>query len=138
MAKGFLISVLVFLLAASACAQSWGPWEAPEQKQTAFKAQPNALETAIKLFQQHISKVDGPRCPMYPTCSAYGLQAVNKHGAVVGTFMVVDRLYREQDSKQISQRKIAKYGYIRFFDSLSDNDFWLQAKSKSHTHQENR
>ncbi|SHI54549.1 putative membrane protein insertion efficiency factor [Malonomonas rubra DSM 5091] len=137
MTKTFII-ILMLLIAAPACAENWGPWEAPKQKRSTSTPQANPLEVAIKLFQKHISSVDGPRCPMYPTCSGYGLQAVKRHGPLLGTFLLVDRLFREQDSELISQRKIVKYGYIRFFDPVDDNDFWLQRMSKENPHPENR
>lgn len=39
--------------------------------------------------------MDGPRCPMYPSCATYGDQAVREYG-LWGLLMLVDRLfYRE-------------------------------------------
>lgn len=48
----------------------------------------------IKVFQVLISPQDGPNCRHTPTCSAYGKEAVAKHGALIGSFMAGERLLR--------------------------------------------
>lgn len=98
----------------------------PNPKVNVPTSNQGALQLAVKLFQKYISPVDGPRCPMYPTCSAYSLQALRKHGPVIGVFQTVDRLYREGDQAHEHQSPIEKWGFIRFYDPLSENDFWLE------------
>ena len=34
------------------------------------------------------------KCPYYPTCSCYGLEAVKKYGAVKGGYMAAWRILR--------------------------------------------
>lgn len=48
----------------------------------------------IRMFQVFISSQDGPNCRHTPTCSAYGKEAVAKHGALIGSFMAGERLLR--------------------------------------------
>jgi putative membrane protein insertion efficiency factor len=48
----------------------------------------------IRFYQTVISPQDGPSCRFHPTCSAYGRQAVQKHGALLGAFMAGERLIR--------------------------------------------
>ena len=36
----------------------------------------------IKLYQKVISPLTPPSCRFYPTCSHYGIEAVEKHGAL--------------------------------------------------------
>lgn len=48
----------------------------------------------IRFFQIVISPQDGPNCRHIPTCSAYGRQAVVKHGAFLGAVMAGDRILR--------------------------------------------
>lgn len=48
----------------------------------------------IRVFQLWISPLDGPSCRFSPTCSAYGIAAVRKHGAVLGGFLAGDRILR--------------------------------------------
>jgi len=48
----------------------------------------------VRFFQIVISPQDGPNCRHIPTCSAYGRQAVVKHGAFWGSILAGDRLLR--------------------------------------------
>ncbi|MCL2156119.1 MAG: membrane protein insertion efficiency factor YidD [Leptospirales bacterium] len=48
----------------------------------------------IRFFQIVISPQNGPKCRHTPTCSAYGRIAVEKHGALLGSFLAGDRLLR--------------------------------------------
>jgi len=47
----------------------------------------------LSVFRDHISAVDGDRCPSVPTCSAYGVHAFKKHGFFKGWMMTVDRTW---------------------------------------------
>jgi len=107
-------------------AADWGPWEAPAAKPQQVVHSSDPLQLAVKVFRKYISPVDGPRCPMYPTCSSYSLQALCKHGPLLGVFQTVDRLYREGDAAHEHDQPVPKWGYIRFYDPLEDNDFWLE------------
>lgn len=48
----------------------------------------------IRGYQLVISPLLGPRCKYYPSCSAYGLEAVRTHGAVVGAALAAWRVLR--------------------------------------------
>jgi putative membrane protein insertion efficiency factor len=48
----------------------------------------------IKLYQWTISPLLGPVCKYYPSCSHYGYQAINVHGAVKGTALTAWRILR--------------------------------------------
>ena len=48
----------------------------------------------IKLYQRYISPVKITRCPYIPTCSAYGLEAIEKHGALKGSILAIWRILR--------------------------------------------
>ncbi|MFW5861068.1 MAG: membrane protein insertion efficiency factor YidD [Spirochaetota bacterium] len=48
----------------------------------------------IRFFQKVISPQDGPNCRFNPTCSAYGRQAVERYGLIIGGFMAGDRVIR--------------------------------------------
>ena len=53
-----------------------------------------ALSGAIRFYRTVISPTQGPRCGFYPSCSAFGLEAIHMHGPVQGTLMTADRLTR--------------------------------------------
>jgi hypothetical protein len=84
----------------------------------------------IVFFQRVISPVDGDRCPSYPTCSAYSIQAYQRHGALLGTLMTVDRLFHEASEKEFAPT-IEVYGVARIYDPLSGNEFWRDEKRKT-------
>ena len=71
------------------------------QKQLETSAVKLVLQGGIKLFQKRVSPIDGPRCGFHPTCSSFGLTAINRHGAVTGGLMTVDRLIRCNPWKRV-------------------------------------
>lgn len=36
----------------------------------------------IRLYQKYISPMTPPSCRFHPTCSSYGIEAIQKHGAI--------------------------------------------------------
>ncbi len=48
----------------------------------------------IVLYKKLLSPAIGRDCIYTPTCSMYTLDAINKHGAIKGTFMGVKRILR--------------------------------------------
>ena len=48
----------------------------------------------IKLYRKYISPMISTKCPYYPSCSEYGLQAVQKYGAVKGGALAAWRILR--------------------------------------------
>ena len=48
----------------------------------------------ITFYRRVISPMLGPRCKYFPTCSAYGLAAVQTHGAAKGSVLATWRLLR--------------------------------------------
>ncbi len=53
-----------------------------------------AFMAAIRFYQREISPLCPPRCRYIPTCSEYALEAVEKYGAVKGTFLATKRILR--------------------------------------------
>ena len=50
--------------------------------------------SAIRFYQREISPLSPPRCRYIPTCSQYALEAVEKYGAIKGTFLATKRIRR--------------------------------------------
>lgn len=48
----------------------------------------------IKVYQRTLSRVLPPSCRFYPSCSEYGVQALQKHGALKGSWLTVKRVAR--------------------------------------------
>lgn len=53
-----------------------------------------ALIGLVRLYQILLSPIFGRQCRFYPTCSAYFIGAVRKHGAVRGALRGVWRICR--------------------------------------------
>ncbi len=48
----------------------------------------------IRFYQIVISPLKPPSCRFYPTCSHYGLEAVQRFGALKGGFLTVKRILK--------------------------------------------
>jgi putative membrane protein insertion efficiency factor len=48
----------------------------------------------IRFYQKFISPLTPPSCRYYPTCSAYAVTAIQKHGVIAGTIMGAARILR--------------------------------------------
>ena len=53
-----------------------------------------AVMGLIRVYQLTVSPLLGPRCKYYPSCSHDGLEAVKRHGAVVGIVLAAWRILR--------------------------------------------
>ncbi len=54
----------------------------------------NILIAAIRFYQKYISPMKRTKCPYIPTCSQYGLEAIQKHGAFKGFILATWRIMR--------------------------------------------
>ena len=52
------------------------------------------LLALISFYRRWISPLIGPRCRFIPTCSAYGLEAIERHGPWRGGWLTLRRLLR--------------------------------------------
>ena len=52
------------------------------------------LKMIIKIYQKVISPLTPPSCRFYPTCSNYGLEAIDTHGAMKGSWLAVRRILK--------------------------------------------
>ena len=50
----------------------------------------------IRVYRRFLSPLKPPVCRFYPTCSQYGLEAIEKYGAAKGGWLLVKRLARCQ------------------------------------------
>jgi len=48
----------------------------------------------IRFYQLAISPWLPPRCRYQPTCSAYAVEALQKHGAIKGSWLAIRRISR--------------------------------------------
>ena len=48
----------------------------------------------IKVYQKTISRVLPPSCRFYPSCSQYGVEALEKYGVFKGGWLTIKRIGR--------------------------------------------
>lgn len=49
---------------------------------------------SIKFYQKYLSPLKGTKCPYIPSCSQYGLEAVEKYGVIKGSILAIWRILR--------------------------------------------
>ncbi len=53
-----------------------------------------ALLWLIRFYQTAISAYTKPKCKYYPTCSNYGIEAIERFGAIKGSALTIWRVLR--------------------------------------------
>jgi len=48
----------------------------------------------IKFYQKYISGLKRPSCKYFPSCSQYGVEAIEKYGAFKGVLLTIWRILR--------------------------------------------
>ncbi|HYA85653.1 MAG TPA: membrane protein insertion efficiency factor YidD [Nitrospirota bacterium] len=143
--KPALSILLIFLLAQSAPAESWGPWSTspeapvvsqPEDLNSGHRDHPELISQSISatpflwlitFYQKTINRIINGRCHMYPTCSQYSVQAIRKHGPIIGIMMTADRIMHEGSEQELIP-SIKVGNHDRFYDPVEYNDFWWYHK----------
>jgi putative membrane protein insertion efficiency factor len=54
----------------------------------------HVLKILIRAYQLVLSPLLGPRCRFYPSCSRYTLEAIERHGALRGSWLGAKRICR--------------------------------------------
>ncbi|OPL11516.1 MAG: hypothetical protein AVO39_05420 [delta proteobacterium MLS_D] len=104
------------------------PWDfntGPEAAASGHEEKPSSeLEgTLLRGFRTllvSISRVDGDRCPMYPTCSAYSIAVFKRYGFIKGFVMTFDRVMR-CGGNTLDMVPLTDKGY---YDPPERNDFY--------------
>jgi len=83
------LSLVILLFMPLAAVENHAHQQAQEE------ADPGAtMDFAFKVYENIISPIDGDRCNMFPSCSAYSKQSIATHGLIKGILMTADRLMR--------------------------------------------
>ncbi|MHB8771772.1 MAG: membrane protein insertion efficiency factor YidD [Syntrophales bacterium] len=77
----------------------------------------------VHFYQHYLGPSWGQRCAYHPSCSNYALEAIGKHGALIGAIMTFDRLQHEPDEARSAPQVVAE-GMMKFHDPLENNDYW--------------
>lgn len=49
---------------------------------------------AVRFYRKYISPMKAPCCIYTPTCSEYAIEALEKYGALKGTYLAIRRILR--------------------------------------------
>ena len=52
------------------------------------------LITMIRFYQRYLSPLKSTKCPYHPSCSNYGIEAIQKYGAFKGGILALWRIIR--------------------------------------------
>lgn len=52
------------------------------------------LITMIRFYQRYLSPLKSTKCPYHPSCSNYGMEAIQKYGAFKGGILALWRIIR--------------------------------------------
>lgn len=78
------------------------------------------LMVPIKAYQLTFSVLRGPVCRFYPSCSAYAMTALSRHGAIKGTYLAIHRILRCHPWNPGGVDHVPEVGQIRRSKSESD------------------
>ncbi|MGD6781570.1 MULTISPECIES: membrane protein insertion efficiency factor YidD [Bacillaceae] len=48
----------------------------------------------IRFYRKFISPLTPPTCRFYPTCSHYGMEAIERFGAIKGGWLTIKRIFK--------------------------------------------
>ena len=77
----------------------------------------------IRFYQIYISPYKGTKCPYFPSCSGYGVEAIKKHGALIGSVLTAWRILR--------CNPFSKGGYDPVPDKIDFSKFYCNFRRKN-------
>ncbi|MFC1858351.1 membrane protein insertion efficiency factor YidD [Thermodesulfobacteriota bacterium] len=111
-----LITIILSFLSGYASAE--------EKKPIPNTLSPSPALFPLRFFAKTLSRADGNRCPLHPTCSGYSMETFEKHGLIMGWIMTCDRLIRCGRDELKKSPTIRVKGVKKRYDPVENNDFW--------------
>jgi putative membrane protein insertion efficiency factor len=107
MALRKLTAYLVFAWAFLVAAPAPGASETSDSPSLSDNPIKRVLESLLIGYRSGLSRLDGPTCGFYPSCSRYANLAIQRHGPLKGIFMTGDRLLRCHPSQDPDAPRLA-------------------------------
>jgi len=87
-------------------------------------SQPPVWSSPLTFYQRVISRADGDRDPMFPSCSTYAATVFKRYNPVTAWILTSDRLLRcGHDEVRLAPQVYLKGG-ARTYDPVEANTFW--------------
>lgn len=121
-----LMPIVPFVL----CAWGWNPWEDLESENKELKLEnphpggPTML--FMRFYSKYIGPIDGPNCTFRPSCGAYCMKAIRKHGWLLGWIMGCERAMRYHRNYHLYPRTFDG-DRVYMYDPVQENDFWFSS-----------
>jgi len=136
-------SIVIMLGAARASPLPWVPeWESNQDSavcgstgggEDSGNLVSPPLILIIEFYRRFWSPAYDPNCTFVPSCSAYGTQAIRKHGPVVGAMMTAERIMRDHQLNLTYYPTMEVEGRRFYSDPLEANDFWFPSENDTGT-----
>lgn len=115
----FLAALLLFSLStAAAQADETGGFSSNHRNE-----QP-AWSSPLLFFQRVISRADGDRCPMHPSCSHYAATVFERYNPITAWILTCDRLLRCGHDEMRTAPQVLVKGALHAYDPVEANTFW--------------
>lgn len=101
-----------------------------DERQDPSRQNVSAWTSPLKFYQKIISRADGDRCPMYPSCSHYASNAFKQHGVLKGWILTCDRLLRCGHDEVRKAPKVQINGRLYTYDPVKVNTRWWSHSAK--------
>ncbi len=103
-------------------------WSKHQRKKQKVVTSPLSLGilNIFNFYRKILSPLDGPKCPYYPTCSQFGIEAVKRYGIFWGVLMLFNRQMREYPNllRDKWYPLVIKYGVLRAYNPPERAFLW--------------
>ena len=94
------------------------------EKGALHNAYESELGSTISFYQNIVSRADGNRCPMYPSCTHYAQEAFKRYNFFLAWVLISDRLLRCGHDELDLAPKIRIHGQLKAYDPPAANTLW--------------
>jgi uncharacterized protein len=117
----------IFLLTALLLFSLWAVTAQAEEIGQLYPSHPDEpplWSSPLLFFQRVISRADGDRCPMHPSCSHYAATVFKRYNPITAWILTCDRLLRCGHDEMRTAPQVLVNGAPHAYDPVEANTFW--------------
>jgi len=84
----------------------------------------STLWLGLRFYQKVISPADGATCTMFPSCSQYAIESIQRNGPVLGLWMSSARIV--QNHQDATLERCAANGTHYYYSPPQHAEWWLE------------